>query len=257
VRDGAIAEVAQMLVATGLITRRHVLLHCSGAVSSAEAFAAVRDQVGGIGTMHALRAIADARTAMRTLRGTVFGVEGDERGKAVAQALVTAMGGTPLELAGSQMAAYHAAAAMASNFAVALLDAAAAAMAEAGVPADDARAALVALASGAVANVGAKGVDAGLTGPIRRGDLATVARHLQALQSPTAAPDLVSIYRVLGRRTLAIARRLGEARPADLDAIEAILADDRPGSSDDSSGSAGEGASSGEGVSVDSRAYRA
>jgi predicted short-subunit dehydrogenase-like oxidoreductase (DUF2520 family) len=262
VRDGAISEVAQMLVATGLITRRHVLIHCSGGLSSAEAFAAVRDQIGGVATLHPLRAIADARTAMRTLKGTVIGVEGDERGRVTAQALATAIGGTPLELASGQMAAYHAAAAMASNFVVALLDAAQAAMSSAGVPAEDARAALVALAQGAVANVGAKGVDAGLTGPIRRGDLATVARHVQALQAPALGPDLVSIYRVLGRRTLTIARRLGEARPADLDAIAAVLADDAPDAPSGSaasgdSGPPGEGVSGGEGVSADSRSYRA
>jgi predicted short-subunit dehydrogenase-like oxidoreductase (DUF2520 family) len=263
VRDGAIAEVAQMLVATGLITRRHVLIHCSGAMSSAEAFAAVRDQIGGVATLHPLRAIADARTAMRTLKGTVVGIEGDERGRGTAQALASAMGGTPLELASGQMAAYHAAAAMASNFVVALLDAAQGAMTSAGVPAEDARAALVALAQGAVANVGAKGVDAGLTGPIRRGDLATVTRHIQALQSPTVAPDLVAIYRVLGRRTLTIARRLGEARPADLDAIEAVLADGAPaGASGSAAGSAepsvsGAASGEGEGVSADSRGYQA
>jgi predicted short-subunit dehydrogenase-like oxidoreductase (DUF2520 family) len=252
VRDAAIAEVAQMLVATGLITRRHVLIHCSGGLSSTEAFAAVRDQIGGVATLHPLRAIADARTAMRSLKGTVVGIEGDEGGRAMAQALATAMGGTPLELAGGQMAAYHAAASMASNFVVALLDAAQGAMTSAGVPAEDARAALVALAQGAVANVGAKGVDAGLTGPIRRGDLATVTRHVQALQSPTLAPDLAAIYRVLGQRTLAIARRLGEARPGDLEAIETLLQNGAPAPN-----GAGAAAGEGEGVSADSRGYQA
>ena len=65
VRDSAVAEVAQQLVGTGLISSRHVLLHCSGAVSAVEAFASVAGKVGGVGTIHPLRAIADGRAAMR------------------------------------------------------------------------------------------------------------------------------------------------------------------------------------------------
>lgn len=133
VRDQVIGEVAQMLAGTGLLGKRHVLLHCAGAASSRELLAGVAEQVGGIGTLHPLSAIADGKAAMRALRGTVFGVEGDERGRAAATALVGCMSGVVLPLDGSQMAAYHAAAALASNYVVAALDAAAAALASAGV----------------------------------------------------------------------------------------------------------------------------
>jgi predicted short-subunit dehydrogenase-like oxidoreductase (DUF2520 family) len=218
VRDDAIGEVASTLVATGLISKRHVLLHCSGAIAAHEAFAGVRDQVGGIATLHPLRAIADGREAMRELAGTVFGIEGDEAGRQVARALAAAIGGRALELSGEQMAAYHAAAAMASNYVVALLDAAASLLEEGGVPADDAVAALVPLAAGAVDNVRERGTTGGLTGPIRRGDQATVARHLEAI------PDrLRPLYRALGLRTLEVARRAGVAPKDDLDAIEGLL----------------------------------
>jgi predicted short-subunit dehydrogenase-like oxidoreductase (DUF2520 family) len=219
VRDDAIAEVSDLLLATGMVSRRHVMLHCSGAFAAHEAFAAIADRVGGMATMHPLRAIADARQVMRELAGTVFGIEGDERGRAMARLLVGAVGGKPLELEGQQMAAYHAAAAMASNYLVALIDAAAQLLAAGGVGEAVALAALLPLAEGAVANVRRRGLADGLTGPIRRGDQATVARHLAALPA-----ELAPLYRQLGLRTLAIARRLGEAEAADLDAIEALLA---------------------------------
>jgi predicted short-subunit dehydrogenase-like oxidoreductase (DUF2520 family) len=232
VRDGALGDVSSTLIGTGLVTARHVLLHCSGAFGAAEAFAPVVAKVGGVGTLHPLRAIADPRAAMRALRGTIFGVEGDERGKARAQALVAALGGTALELDGRHMAAYHAAAAIASNYAVALVDVAAAVLAEAGVPAAQALAALIPLAQGALANViasdvggAAVGTAAALTGPIRRGDDLTVARHLQALAGD---PELLEVYRVLGRRTAAIAARIGAdaGGPPDdgLARIKALLA---------------------------------
>ena len=220
VRDDAIAEVASMLVATGLITTRHVLMHCSGAISAHDAFSAVRGQLGGIATLHPLRAIADGRAAMRTLEGTVFGVEGDELGRTSALRLVDALGGKVLELSGAQMAAYHAAAAMASNYVVALIDAAAAVLGRAGIAEADAVAALVPLARGSLENIAERGLVDGLTGPIRRGDLDTVTRHVKALD---AVPELARVYQVLGLRTLALARRAGDADPADLDAIEGVL----------------------------------
>jgi predicted short-subunit dehydrogenase-like oxidoreductase (DUF2520 family) len=223
VRDGAIGEVAERLVGTGLVSRRHVFLHCSGARSSAEAFAPVlaggERRVGGVGTLHPLRAIADGRTAMRSLKGTFFGVEGDERGRAAAQLLVAALGGQALALDGQHMPAYHAACAFASNYLVTLLDAAVATLGRAGLPEREALAALVPLAQGALANVAERGVAGGLTGPIRRGDELTVARHLEAIAGERA---LVELYEALGRRTCDIAARLSGDDAPDAHGLTAI-----------------------------------
>src|SRR2546430_10335369 len=98
VRDQVITEVAQMLVGTGLVNKRHTLLHCAGAASAEELLGGVADRVGGIGTLHPLSAIADGKTAMRALKGTVFGVEGDEHGRQTASKLVAAIGGIVLAL---------------------------------------------------------------------------------------------------------------------------------------------------------------
>ena len=223
VRDQVIGEVAQMLVNTGLINKRHVLLHCAGASSALELLGGVTGSVAGVGTMHPLSAIADGKSAMRTLKGTVFGVEGDEVGRTTASRLVEAIGGIVLALDGTQMASYHAAAALASNYVVAAMDAAAAVLASTGVSADDAARALVPLAEGALRNITAHGTTRGLTGPVRRGDAVTVQRHLEALRGK---PELVEIYRALARRAVEIAARLdGPEAPdrAGLDAIRALL----------------------------------
>ncbi len=223
VRDQVIHEVAQMLVGTGLVNRRHALLHCAGAASAEELLGGVAHQVGGIGTLHPLSAIADGRAAMRALKGTVFGVEGNDAGRRAAEKLVGAIGGIVLELRSTQMAAYHAAAALASNYVVALLDVAAQVLASAGVDADQAARALVPLAEGALRNVSARGTTDGLTGPIRRGDAVTVQRHLEALR---ARPDLAEIYRALARRAVEIAARIdGPDAPqrTGLDAIRTLI----------------------------------
>ena len=223
VRDQVITQVAQMLLGTGLINKRHVLLHCAGAASASELLGPVASQVAGIGTLHPLSAIADGKISMRALKGTVFGVEGDDVGRATAGKLVGAISGVVLPLDGAQMASYHAAAALASNYIVAAVDAAAAVLAGAGVAQDRAAQALVPLAEGALRNIAAHGTTGGLTGPVRRGDLATVARHLEAIRD---RPELAEIYRVLARRAVEIAARIdGRDAPdrAGLDAIRALL----------------------------------
>ena len=121
------------------------------------------------------------------------------------------------------MAAYHCAAALASNYLVATIDAAAHVLAGAGVSAAQAAQALVPLGEGALRNVAAKGTTDGLTGPVRRGDAATVQRHLEALRGK---PDLAEIYRALARRAVEIAGRIdGPEAPdrAGLDAIRTLL----------------------------------
>lgn len=219
VRDSAIAEVAQMLVGTGLVGKRHVLLHCAGATSAQELLGGVADTVGGIGTLHPLQAIADGRAAMRTLKGAVFGVEGNEVGRTTAQKLVTALGGLVLALDSSQMASYHCAAALASNYIVSAIDAAAQVLAGAGVSPTQAAQALVPLAEGALRNVAAKGTTAGLTGPVRRGDAPTIQRHLEALANK---PDVAQLYRALARHAVEIAARLDGPDAPDREGLKAI-----------------------------------
>jgi predicted short-subunit dehydrogenase-like oxidoreductase (DUF2520 family) len=219
VRDQSIADVAQMLLGTGLINKRHVLLQCAGAMSAKEVLGHVAGQVAGVGTLHPLSAIADGKLAMRMLKGTVFGVEGDEAGRAAAGKLVAAMTGIVLALDGAQMASYHAAAALASNYIVTVIDAAAAMLANAGVSADRAAQAVIPLAEGALRNIASHGTTGGLTGPIRRGDLATVQRHLDAIKD---RPELVEIYRALARRAVVIAGRIDGRDAPDRAALEAI-----------------------------------
>src|SRR5580704_4674757 len=150
----------------GLWARRAAPARQAGSAAGVAAFssaspdellAKIAPKVGGIGTLHPLSAIADAKAAMRALKGTVFGVEGDPHGRATAAKLVTAIGGIVLELDSTQMAAYHTAAALASNYVVATIDAAAQVLASAGVAPDAAARALVPLAEGALRNVAQRG----------------------------------------------------------------------------------------------------
>ena len=123
---------------------------------------------------------------------------------------------TPIEVPETGRAAYHAAAVMSAGLIVALADAASAAFEHAGLHREAALRALLPLMHSALYGVEHFGLDKGLTGPIVRGDVAIVQAHLDALPA-----DLGSIYRLLSRRALKLAKRLP---PETRLALERILA---------------------------------
>jgi predicted short-subunit dehydrogenase-like oxidoreductase (DUF2520 family) len=116
----------------------------------------------------------------------------------LARRLAAALGMRAFEIADADRTAYHAAASMAANFLVTLESAAARLAATAGVE----RELLVPLMRAAVERWAVDG-DASLTGPIARGDEATVARHREAIYERT--PELLDLYDVLADATRAVA----------------------------------------------------
>jgi predicted short-subunit dehydrogenase-like oxidoreductase (DUF2520 family) len=135
----------------------------------------------------------------------------------VLKAMAKDLGLTPIEVPDDQRAAYHAGAVLAAGSVVALMSAATAAFAQAGISEADAITALVPLARSALRGIEQRGVAPALTGPVVRGDVEVVRRHLEALE-----PELRDIYRDLAYRAF----RLVEAqlpmttRAAFLDLLE-------------------------------------
>ena len=130
--------------------------------------------------VHPLAALPDATIgADRLVAGCWFAVAGDP----IARRVVDDLGGRAIEVADADRAAYHAAACIASNHLVALLGQAERVAATAGVPLE----AYLDLVRATVENVAALGPAAALTGPVARGDTATLARHLDALPAEERA----------------------------------------------------------------------
>jgi predicted short-subunit dehydrogenase-like oxidoreductase (DUF2520 family) len=122
---------------------------------------------------------------------------------AVARSLAERVGMRPFELADEGRAAYHAAASMASNFLVTLEAAAERVAAGAGLDPAHARELLAPLVRSTVENWALLGPERALTGPIARGDAATVERQRSAVAE--AAPELLALFDELAERTRALA----------------------------------------------------
>jgi predicted short-subunit dehydrogenase-like oxidoreductase (DUF2520 family) len=105
-----------------------------------------------------------------------------------------------VRLPGGARPLYHASAAFASNYLVTLLAAAARLWQPLGGSEPQALEALLPLVRTTLDNVERTGTANALTGPISRGDVRTVRRHLKALAHD--APDLLPLYRELGSQTL-------------------------------------------------------
>ncbi len=199
VPDGAIARAAVSIAAAGAGLR--FAGHTSGA-SGLDALAAIADHGAATFSLHPLQTVPDRATDFTGCPAAISGSSAEAL--ELARTLAEALGMRPFEVPEDRRAAYHAAASIASNFLVALEESAAELLAAAGAP--EARELLAPLVLRTAANWSERGAEA-LTGPIARGDEATVARHLEALRE--VAPELVPMYEALAART----RDLAEGGP--------------------------------------------
>lgn len=203
--DGGAADVVLLCVPDAEIAAAAACLrpgalagHCSGATGLE--VLAPREALG----LHPLMTVTPdgARFA-----GAACAVAGTTpRALDLAEHVATRLGMTPFAVADEGRAAYHAAASIASNLLVTLEDAAERLAATAGVP----RSALAPLVRATVENWAAEGGERALTGPVARGDEATVARQREAVAERT--PELLELFDALVAATRALAGR--EAVPA-------------------------------------------
>jgi predicted short-subunit dehydrogenase-like oxidoreductase (DUF2520 family) len=201
VSDSALAPVAASLGAV-----RGILLHTCGA-QGADVLRSPQAPEVACGTLHPLQTIADGAAGSAALEGIAFAVSGDEAAVAWAEQIAAIAHGRVLRIPDQRRPLYHAAAVMAGNYQAALLAAAQTLLAAAEVEPAEALAALGPLARTSLENVLRAGPAAALTGPIQRGDLGTLAVHLEALRG--VSPVVERLYRAAGLETLEVSRERG------------------------------------------------
>jgi predicted short-subunit dehydrogenase-like oxidoreductase (DUF2520 family) len=172
--------------------------HVSGA-TTLDALSAASERGAATFSLHPLQTFADGETPVD---GSPVAIAGsNDLAVSFARSLAESLGMRPFEVPEESRAAYHAAAAMASNLLIALEESAAELFARLGV--EDARELLAPLVLRTAANWAERG-PAALTGPIARGDRATIERHRAALAE--TAPELLPTYDALAVRAEAVAR---------------------------------------------------
>ena len=194
----AVPDSAIAALAAGLPWRDgQAVVHASRALGL-EALIGATARGAVAGCFHPLQtfpASAVIEQAPAWFRGILCGVEaGNAELGNLLEAIAHDLGARPVRLEGVDRGLYHAAAVLASNDLIALAAAATRTWVRAGLPAALARDGLAPLLRAAAENVGSLPLEQALTGPVARGDVATVEQHLRALE---AEPDLRELYRRL------------------------------------------------------------
>jgi predicted short-subunit dehydrogenase-like oxidoreductase (DUF2520 family) len=239
VPDGTLAALAHDLAGLDVVGK--LVVHCCGAMP-----ASVLDPVAAVGaetaTFHPIQSfaplvpdeVAEFTPPRSHFMGIAVGIEATDTSYPRLKALAQRLGCTPLRLSGdqTQRALYHAAAVVAGNAMVGLLDFALDLMEMAGVDRSDGRFALLPLMGGTLANLVTHAPGDALTGPVVRGDGETIARHLDALAGD---PALQALYSNLSARLLLLAVKSGRLTEDQAMSVSNVLLSRlmRPGNAPD------------------------
>ncbi|MBI2305441.1 MAG: DUF2520 domain-containing protein [Chloroflexi bacterium] len=180
----------------------HGVVHCSGA-DSASILDPARERGAQVGVFHPLQTLASLEEALENLPGSTFSIEAQGSLLESLKEMATALEGRWIVLRAEDRVLYHAAAVIVCNYLVTLMKMATDLWQFFGVSPQEATSALLPLVRGTVHNLETVGLPMCLTGPIARGDLGTVAKHLEALRE--RAPQFLPTYRELGLQTIPIA----------------------------------------------------
>ncbi len=208
--DRVVAEVCEQIAAQNGFSAGAIVAHTSGAHSSTILESASINGAYPL-SFHPLQTFANPDAGIQNLPGSFITVEGHEGALPIARQLVEDIGCKLLEISTVSKPLYHAAACIACNYFTTLIEEALQVMEAAGVCRDDGLPALYPLIEGTLKNIKRVGPTRALTGPIARGDAATVKIHLLALQEKL--PELMPFYKFFGLATvdLAVAKgTLGE-----------------------------------------------
>jgi predicted short-subunit dehydrogenase-like oxidoreductase (DUF2520 family) len=195
VPDDTLGGLVAGLAETGAWRAGQLTFHTSGAHGLAVLAPAERAGVLSL-ALHPAMTFSGMPEDSDRLIGAPFGVTSRPEHRAVAETLVLEMGGEPFFVAEEDRRLYHAALVTGANHLVTLVAEAADLLRTAGV--ENPARVLTPLLTAALDN-GLRRGDRGLTGPVSRGDVGTVADHLQTLNE--RAPASVAAYVAMAQRT--------------------------------------------------------
>jgi predicted short-subunit dehydrogenase-like oxidoreductase (DUF2520 family) len=218
--DDAIRESCRLIVENKGFSDNTVVFHCSGALASTELMSIKSEEsLSGvmIGSMHPLQSFAASQTELsgNPFKNIIMAVEGDPLAVEEARKIAVDLGAKPFTIKTEGKILYHAAAVVASNYLVTLMDLAIKLVAASGVSEAEGFEILKPLIKGTLNNIETTGIPDALTGPIARGDVGIVEKHVQAIRSMTdkKAPKnfngMAEYYNMNGLETIKIALAKG------------------------------------------------
>lgn len=178
-----------------------IICHLSGSLTS-EIFFDISSQGAWAASLHPMLAISNKDTSIEKFFGAFFTLEGDDEALDFLKMVMNSTENKYKVIESDDKSKYHLAAVFMSNLVVSLTNASVNLLKDSGFSEDEALASLKALAYENLNNIFEKGVRDSLTGPVERGDVKTLKRHLSVLQDGRVE----LIYKLLSLEALEIAK---------------------------------------------------
>lgn len=162
-------------------------------------------------------------TAISDFSGAAIALEGDREALKVAEELVALFACYPVHLSKELKGLYHFGAAAVSNFLITIFNRIMDLYTESGLPLYEAEKILIPLLESTLSNIKREGVSRSLTGPIARGDVETVRKHCQIVQSLDT--KTAGCFRLLMQMTVEMAKKHGYVTRETRDSLLEVLED--------------------------------
>lgn len=202
--------------------KNYYAIHFSGS-KSLEVLNSARAAGAEIASIHPLKSFASIEEAIKSLPGTIFGITySSTESKKMAEFLVKSLGGEIIEVENNKKPLYHAAACVASNYLVTLINYAVLIHKKMGIKPEDSLKGLMGLVEGTVSNIKKMGTEKSLTGPIARGDVGTIKEHVKSFNEFFSKEDS-ALYRMMGIETSKIAHQNKWIKESTVDELKEIL----------------------------------
>lgn len=201
VPDGTIKEVYNELKRLDIAGKQ--LCHCSGAMTAAEAFEDIEEHGSAGCSVHPLFPVSSKTESYHEIGKAFFCLEGDENCVAEWQEIFSVLGNPTRIISGSTKSEYHAACAIFSNLVCALADESISLMERCGFTEKEALSALEPLVMSNIRRILSAGPVEALTGPVERGDIKTVQKHIACMKSDTER----DMYKAVSRRLTEVAQK--------------------------------------------------
>lgn len=202
--------------------KNYYAIHFSGS-KSLEVLNSARAAGAEIASIHPLKSFASIEEAIKSLPGTVFGITySSTESKKMAEFLVKSLGGEIIEVENNKKPLYHAAACVASNYLVTLINYAVLIHKKMGIKPEDSLKGLMGLVESTVSNIKKMGTEKSLTGPIARGDVGTIKEHVKSFNEFFSKEDS-ALYRMMGIETSKIAHQNKWIKESTVDELKEIL----------------------------------
>ncbi len=221
--DSAIEATCQTLADSGGFCTGQLVLHLSGVLTS-DALNAARAAGADTLSLHPAQTMVEPIQGAALLKTAWFCLEGNDSAVARGRDITNEISGNTIVIDKDKKALYHAALSFSSNYLTTLEAIAIEMLTETGISRQNALALLMPLIQGSVDTLANCSLPDALTGPMSRGDVRTIEKHLHAMKG--GAESHQQIYKMMGLEALKLARAKGKMAQGSEEMIQNLLIND-------------------------------